>query len=324
MEEEVNVLVTGGAGYIGSVCAEELLRQGHEVTVVDNLSTGHRDALPEGAKVHILNIGSPMLAEILAAKSYDAVFHFAAKALVAESMENPADYYHANVIATAHFLDRVCEAGIKRFVFSSSCAVYGNPLEKPITEDHPKNPVSPYGETKLAFERMLEWYSRAYDMNVCVFRYFNAAGATDKHGEDHNPETHILPLLLEVAARERDSFTINGGDYPTHDGTCERDYVHVLDIAEAHISALQNLKSPGFSVYNIGTGTSHSVGELIACVEEVTGRTIPHQVGPRREGDPAILCASPAKLMRDFQWKPRHSYMAEIIDTAWKWKTRKK
>jgi UDP-glucose 4-epimerase len=321
----VNVLVTGGAGYIGSVCAEELLRQGHEVTVADNLSTGHHQAVPEKADFVEIDIGDlDGMLRVVASSRFDAVFHFAGRALVADSMTYPMAYYKTNVMAASALFEAVCAADIKRFVFSSSCAVYGNPVETPITEAHPKNPISPYGETKLAFERMLEWYSKAYGMNVYVFRYFNAAGATDKHGEDHSPETHVLPLLLEVAAGERESFTINGGDYPTHDGTCERDYVHVLDIAQAHIAALQILESPGFSVYNIGTGTAHSVGELIACVEEVTGRTVPHQVGPRRKGDPAILCASPAKLMKELNWKPRHSYMAEIIDTAWKWKTEKK
>lgn len=262
--------------------------------------------------------------ELSSANPYDAVFHFAASALVGESVDHPAMYYHNNFIASAHLLDRVLEAKIPRFIFSSTCAVYGNPVQSPIAEDHPKNPVNPYGDTKLAFERLLKWYAEAYGLNVCVFRYFNAAGATERHGEQHSPETHIIPLLLEVAAGEREFFTIHGGGYPTHDGTCLRDYIHVLDIAQAHILALDKEATPSFRDYNIGTGESYSVLEVIRRVSQVTGHPIPRKVGPIRPGDPATLCASPALLMKELGWHPEHSELNNIIKTAWRWKQRPK
>ncbi len=315
------VLVTGGAGYVGSVCSEELLRQGFEVTVVDDLSTGHRHAVPEGAEFCQMDIGdAARMREVFAAKTYDAVFHFAAKALIPESVTNPAAFYQANVVAAAALIDAVREAGIRRFIFSSSAAVYGNPLQLPITEDHPTVPVNSYGETKLAFERMLAWYARAYGISVCAFRYFNASGATLAHGEEHVPETHILPILFEAAAGEREFFTIYGCDYPTPDGTCVRDYVHVLDIAQAHILALAKMDSPGFSVYNIGLGTSYSVRELLARVEQVIDRQIPWRASERRAGDCAVLCANPSHLMSELGWSPQQSDLDRIIETAWAWK----
>jgi UDP-glucose 4-epimerase len=315
------VLVTGGAGYVGSICAEELLRQGYEVSIVDDLSTGHRHAVPEGAEFHRIDIGDkPALSRVLAAKSFDAVFHFAAKALIPESVTNPAVFYHVNVVAATAMIDVIREAGIKRFIFSSTAAVYGNPVEVPIPEDHPKAPVNSYGETKLAFERLLEWYSRAYGISVCAFRYFNASGATASRGEGHVPETHILPLLFEAAVGEREFFTIYGSDYPTPDGTCVRDYVHVLDIAQAHILAFEKMKEPGFSVYNIGLGKSFSVREVAARVERAIGKKIPLREGSARAGDPAVLCASPKRLISELGWNPQHSDLDHIIETAWAWK----
>jgi UDP-glucose 4-epimerase len=315
------VLVTGGAGYVGSVCAEELLRQGFEVSIVDDLSTGHRHAVPDGAEFHYVDIGDAVsMRAILAAKPFDAVFHFAAKALIPESIVNPAAFYHVNVVAAIALIDAVCDAGIKRFVFSSTAAVYGNPIEVPILEDHPKAPVNSYGETKLSFERLLAWYSRAYGISVCAFRYFNAAGATAAHGEEHEPETHILPLLFEAATGEREFFTIYGSNYPTPDGTCLRDFVHVLDIARAHILALHTMDTSGFSPYNIGLGISYSVREVHAAVERIIGRKIPVRDGDPRPGDPAILCASPKRLMSELGWTPRHSSLDRIIETAWAWK----
>jgi len=317
------VLVTGGAGYVGSVCSEELLRLGHEVTIVDDLSTGHRHAVPDGAEFYEIDIGDAAnMRKVLAAKSYDAVFHFAAKALIPESVTNPAVFYHVNVVAATTLIDAVRAAGIKCFVFSSTAAVYGNPIEVPIPEDHPKAPVNSYGETKLSFERLLAWYSKAYGISVCAFRYFNASGATLSHGEEHDPETHILPILFEAATGEREHFTIYGSDYPTPDGTCVRDYVHVLDIAQAHILALSRMNAHGFSVYNIGLGKSYSVREVHARVEQVIGRKIPLREGEPRAGDPAILCASPKRLMSELGWSPRHSDLDHIIETAWAWKTR--
>ncbi len=316
------VLVTGGAGYVGSVCSEELLRQGYEVTIVDDLSTGHRHAIPEGAEFYHIDIGdAARMREVLASKEYDAVFHFAAKALIPESVANPAVFYQVNVVAATTMINLVREAGIKRFIFSSTAAVYGNPIEVPITEEHPKAPVNSYGDTKLAFERLLEWYSKAYGIGVCAFRYFNAAGATLAHGEEHVPETHILPLLFEAALGEREFFTIYGCDYPTPDGTCVRDYVHVLDIAQAHVLAFQAMNSPGFSAYNIGLGKSYSVREVLACAERIIGVTIPIREGAARAGDPAVLCASPRRLISELGWNPLHSDLDHIIETAWAWKT---
>lgn len=317
------VLVTGGAGYVGSVCSEELLRQGYDVSIVDNLSTGHRHAVPEGAEFHQIDIGdAASMREVLASKAFDAVFHFAAKALIPESVTNPAAFYHVNVVAATTMIDVVREASIKRFIFSSTAAVYGNPVEVPIPEDHPKAPINSYGETKLAFERLLESYSRPYGISVCAFRYFNASGATLSHGEEHVPETHILPLLFEAAAGEREFFTIYGCDYPTPDGTCVRDYVHVLDIAQAHILAFRTMNSPGFSAYNIGLGKSYSVREIHARAEQIIGRKIPLREGASRAGDPAVLCASPRRLISELGWSPRHSDLDHIIETAWAWKNR--
>jgi UDP-glucose 4-epimerase len=316
------VLVTGGAGYVGSVCCERLLEQGHKVTVVDDLSTGHADAVPEGAILYQLDIGNRVeLAKVLDTDDFDAVFHFAAKALIPESVSNPGMFFDSNVASGIALLETVREAGVKRFVFSSSAAVYGNPHTTPIDEDHPKLPVNSYGETKLSLERALYWYAAAYGWTAVAFRYFNACGATTTIGEAHSPETHIIPLLLQTAAKERPFFEIYGDDYPTPDGTCLRDFVHVLDIAEAHILALQ-MASPGFSVYNIGTGRSYSVREIWRVVEEELKVKVTLRDGPRRLGDPAVLCANPQRLMRTFDWRPSSSSLPAIIRSAWEWKQR--
>jgi UDP-glucose 4-epimerase len=291
---------------------------------VDDLSTGHRHAVPEGAEFHRMDIGdAAAMRQLLSSKDFDAVFHFAAKALIPESVANPAVFYRVNVVAATTMIDAVREAGIKRFIFSSTAAVYGNPVEVPIPENHPKAPVNSYGETKLAFERLLKWYSRAYGIGVCAFRYFNASGATATRGEEHVPETHILPLLFEAATGERECFTIYGCNYPTPDGTCVRDFVHVLDIAQAHILALQAMNSPSFSVYNIGLGKSYSVREVHARAEQITGVKIPLLEGASRPGDPAVLCASPRRLILELGWNPKHSDLDHIIETAWTWKNRR-
>ncbi len=317
------ILVTGGAGYVGSVCSEELLRQGHEVSIVDDLSTGHRHAVPADAEFHHLDIGDLNgMRAVLEAKPFDAVFHFAAKALIPESVVNPAAFYRVNVVAATTMMEAIREAGIKRFVFSSTAAVYGDPVEIPITEDHPKEPVNSYGETKLCFERLLGWYSRAYGLNVCAFRYFSAAGGTAEHGEEHVPETHLLPLLLDAALGTREYFSIYGCDYPTPDGTCIRDFIHVLDIAQAHILALQRPFQPGFRAFNIGLGKSYSIREVHTAAERVTGRKIPLREGERRMGDPAVLCASSERLKTELGWTPRHSDLDTILQTAWAWKQR--
>lgn len=315
------ILVTGGAGYVGSVCCLCLLERGHQVTVVDDLSTGHAAAVPQEATLHQLDIGDrSAIAKLLASYRFDAVFHFAAKALIPESVSNPGWFYDSNVASGIALLEMVRAAGVKRFVFSSSAAVYGNPLTTPIDEDHPKNPVNSYGETKLALERALYWYACAYGWTVVAFRYFNACGGAITIGEDHVPETHIIPLLLQAAAGDRPFFEIYGSDYPTPDGTCLRDYVHVLDIAEAHMLALQVPAAPAFSAYNIGTGTSYSVRQICDAVEKELGVTLAVKMGSRRPGDPAVLCAKPQKLMQELSWRPRSSDLSTIVRTAWEWK----
>lgn len=318
-----SVLVTGAAGYVGSVCCAELLRLGHSVTVVDDLSSGFRDAVPRQARFVQSDIGDRrVLQSLVRGTRFDVVFHFAAKALIPESVSNPGCFFEQNVASAIIMLEVFRAEGIKNFVFSSSAAVYGIPERMPIDEDAPKNPVNSYGETKLMLERVLEWYARAYGWSVIAFRYFNAAGATVELGERHEPETHAVPLLLHAATGERDAFTIYGTDYATPDGTCLRDYVHVLDIAQAHICALQKLNQPGMRAFNIGLGKSYSVRELCAAAEQVTGRQIPVRSGPRRPGDPPVLCASPRRIMQELDWKPQHSSLPEIIESAWRWNTK--
>ena len=315
------ILVTGGAGYVGSVCCAQLLQHGHEVTVVDDLSTGHAMAIPRGAVLYQLDIGNRReMARVLNGTGFDAVFHFAAKALIPESVSNPGIFFESNVASGIALLEEVRAAGIRRFVFSSSAAVYGNPSSTPIDEHHPKEPVNAYGETKLMLERVLHWYATAYGWTVIAFRYFNASGATATIGENHCPETHIIPLLLETAAGERDFFEIYGDDYPTPDRTCLRDYVHVIDIAEAHLLALKVQAQPGLFAYNIGTGTSYSVRQICRVVEQELGRKVAVRLGARRNGDPAVLCASPQRLMRELGWRPRFSDLQTIVRTAWEWK----
>jgi UDP-glucose 4-epimerase len=259
------------------------------------------------------------MAALLSQRDYDVVFHFGAKALVAESMADPGLYFSANVASGIAMLETLRKCGIRKFVFSSSAAVYGCPNVVPIPEHHPKHPVNAYGESKLLFEQILKWYVSAYDWSVVVFRYFNACGGGSKWGERHDPETHIIPLILQTASRRRKHFDIYGTDYPTSDGTCLRDYVHVMDIAEAHILALQKLSEPGFYVYNIGTGSSYSVREVCDAAARIAKIKIETRSCPRRAGDPSILCANPAKLMNEFRWQPKHSNLDEIIQGAWDW-----
>lgn len=314
------VLVTGGAGYIGSVCCRQLLARGCDVEVLDDLSTGHADAVPEGAKLHRVDIGDRReLSAILSAKKIDVVFHFAAKALVGESVRNPGLFFDVNVARGIAMMETLREHGVRKFVFSSTAAVYGTPAAIPIPEDHPKEPINPYGESKLAFERILKWYAASYGWSAVALRYFNASGGGTDWGERHEPETHIVPLLLQTASGRRAFFEIHGTDYPTPDGTCVRDYVHILDIVEAHLLTLQRMDAPGFHVYNIGTGKSYSVKEVCAAAESVTKQKINIRSGPRRPGDPAVLCASPKKLMDEFAWKPKHSDLEEILAGAWQW-----
>jgi UDP-glucose 4-epimerase len=289
--------------------------------VVDNLSAGHANSLHASVVLHRIDIGDrKAMAKVFSSNRFDVIFHFAAKALVPESVVNPGVFFDANVASSIALLEEARIAGIKKFVFSSSAAVYGNPVSTPIDEDHPKDPVNSYGETKLMLERVLNWYSRAYGWTVVAFRYFNACGATATLGEDHRPETHIIPLLLQTATGERDHFDMFGNDYDTPDGTCLRDYVHVLDIAEAHLLALQLSEQAGMHSYNIGTGTSYSVRKVCQVVEQVVGTKLRVEKKERRVGDPAILCASPQRLMKDFKWNPRFSDLPGIVRSAWEWR----
>jgi UDP-glucose 4-epimerase len=313
-----NILITGGAGYIGSVCCAKLMEHGYSVVVIDDLSTGFKESIPSEVPLYEINIRDQRaLRKLLRDHRVDVVFHFAAKALIPESMSNPGIFFDENVAAGILLLEELRRANIRRFVFSSSAAVYGNPETVPIVEDHRKRPLNSYGETKLMFEEILAWYARAYGWGVAALRYFNACGGWGSIGERHDPETHIIPLLLQAASDELATFKVYGTDYPTPDGSCLRDYVHVLDIASAHIGTMQLLDSPGMHAFNIGTGRSYSVREVIATVEQVIGKNIRIQNAERRPGDPAILCASPEKLMRILGWMPVHSDLTNIVQTAW-------
>lgn len=314
------VLVTGGAGYIGSTCCRQLLRQGHTVTVVDDLSTGHKEAVPRSATFHRIDIGDiNSLSIMLSGTKVDVVFHFAAKALIPESVTNPGIFFDVNVARSVRMLEVLRTFGITKFVFSSTAAVYGTPTTVPTPEDHPKDPINSYGESKLVFERILQWYARSYGWSVVTFRYFNACGGTSEWGERHEPETHIIPLLLQTASGRRPQFDIYGVDYPTPDGTCLRDYVHVIDIAEAHLLALKKTNTPGYHAYNIGTGQSHSVKDLWRAAESITGTKINVRYAPRRVGDPAVLCASPSKLIAELSWQAKYSDLDSIVAGAWEW-----
>lgn len=318
-----NVLVTGGAGYVGSVCSAELLRQGHSVTVVDDLSTGFRDAVPRGAEFVEMSIGDGAAMHDLAVRErFEAVFHFAAKALIPESVTDPGIFFQRNVAAGITMLEALRAAGVKNIVFSSAAAIYGVTGNGPVAEDAPKQPLNSYGESKLIFERVLRWYASAYRWSVFAFRYFSAAGATTEHGERHEPETHLIPLVLESAAGERKVFHIYGDDYETPDGTCLRDFVHVLDIAKAHILALEHMR-PGMRCYNIGTGASYSVRQVVSEAEKITGRKIEFRMAARRPGDPGILYANPDRITRELGWRPEHSSLEEILHSAWQWKQKR-
>jgi UDP-glucose 4-epimerase len=313
----VNVFVTGGAGYIGSVCVEQLLDAGHEVTVYDNLTEGHRSAVDHRAVFILARLSdTENIREAIRDAKADAVLHFAANALVGESMVNPSKYFRNNVCNGLNLLDATVAAGVKKFVFSSTCATYGPPDRVPMTEDLPQRPINPYGESKLMFEKMLQWYERIHGLEFVAFRYFNAAGASEKFGEHHRIETHLIPNVLSVALGRAACCEIYGTDYPTPDGTCIRDYIHIIDLAQAHILALQPGRK-GF--YNLGNGDGYSVRQVIDVCEKITGQPIATVEKPRRPGDPPKLVAGAEKAMRELGWKPEYPKLEQIVADAWRW-----
>jgi UDP-glucose 4-epimerase len=316
----MRILVTGGAGYIGSVVTEELVKDGHEAVVYDSLYKGHREMVaPEAKFVQADLMDRRRLLETLKEYQIEAVIHMAADSLVGESVQHPAKYYRNNVTAGLVLLDAMIEAEVKRLVFSSTAATYGEPEKQPIEETDPTNPTNPYGATKLAFEHALRWYDEAYGLRSASLRYFNATGATRRCGEWHNPETHLIPIILQAALGQREDVEVYGEDYPTRDGTCVRDYIHVTDLARAHILAL-NVLDEGSRLYNLGCGgEGYTVREVIETARAVTGRDIPVRVGPRRAGDPAVLIASSEKIGRELGWKPEMQDLRLIIQSAWEW-----
>lgn len=321
---ELSVLVTGGAGYIGSVAVEMLADAGYNVVVFDNLIKGHKGAIDPRATFVEGDIGDLQLLErTLKEHQVDAVMHFAAHSLVGESMENATKYFTNNVSASVTLVEAMIRAGTRMLVFSSSAATYGMPRSSPIRETDPTAPINPYGESKLLFEKMLRWFDEVHGVRFVSLRYFNAAGASEKYGEVHDPETHIIPIVLQVALGQRPQVQIYGGDYETPDGTAVRDYIHVIDLAQAHVLALEWLAKGGESqVFNLGNGSGFSVQEVIETARRVTGHEIPAQVGPRRAGDPPVLVASSEAIISKLGWKPKYAELEDIIGTAWKWHQR--
>ncbi|QDT61992.1 UDP-glucose 4-epimerase [Stieleria bergensis] len=318
---QMNVLIVGGAGYIGSHAVRCLIDAGHHVTVFDNLSYGHRESVPEQSLIVGDLADRKHLVQVMKEHKIEAVMHFAAFALVGESVENPAIYYRNNVIAAVELLDAMREAGVNKIVFSSTTATYGEPDLIPIAETTRQDPINPYGFTKLVFERALADYSAAYGLGYAALRYFNAAGAhpSGEIGEDHTPESHLIPIVLQVALGQREHITIFGDDYPTPDGTCIRDYIHVQDLATAHLSALQRLK-PGSGIrVNLGTGQGTSVRQIIQAARDVTGHAIPEIMGQRRAGDPPELVADATLARQVLDWTPQYTDLHETIETAWRW-----
>ncbi len=313
----MNVFVTGGAGYIGSVFVEEACNAGHQVTVFDNLTEGHRSAVDTRARFVQGDLAErDRLADAVREAGAEAVIHFAASALVGESMTNPSKYFRNNVANGVNLLDAAVGAGVKKFVFSSTCATYGPPDRVPMDETLPQRPINPYGESKLMFEQVLKWYREVHGLDFVAFRYFNAAGASAQFGEHHRIETHLIPNVLKVALGQKDQVDILGTDYPTPDGTCIRDYIHIADLAQAHLLAL----APGQSgFFNLGNGEGFSVREVIATCEKVSGKKIPAVEKPRRAGDPARLIASAGKALTQLGWKPRFARIEDIVATAWAW-----
>jgi UDP-glucose 4-epimerase len=316
----MKILVVGGGGYIGSVCAELLLNEGHSVGIFDNLSEGHREAVDQRAKFFEGDLSNAEeIRSALAELKPDSVMHFAASALVVESMRHPSKYFRNNVANGLNLLDAMVTTGIKLLVFSSTCAVFGLPERVPIEEIAPTRPINPYGESKLAFEKILRWYDQIHGLRFVSLRYFNAAGASEKFGEDHRIETHLIPNVLKVALGQKRQVEIFGTDYETPDGTCIRDYIHIVDLARAHILALHSSKSES---YNLGTGGGSSVREVIESAQKVTGRKIDIIEKARRPGDPPRLIASSEKIKRELGWKPQFQNLEAIVESAWQWHQR--
>ena len=313
----MRIFVTGGAGYIGSICVEEMLNRGHEVAVLDNLTEGHRAAVDPRATYYQADLSDrEAVARAIGEFGPEAVMHFAANALVGESMENPSKYFRNNVANGVNLLDAMVENGVKKFVFSSTCATFGVPERMPIDESLPQRPINPYGESKLMFEKILRWYDEIHGLRFTALRYFNAAGASEKFGEHHRIETHLIPNVLKVALGQKDAVEIYGTDYETPDGTCIRDYIHILDLADAHIRALDRGQS-GF--FNLGTGGGTSVREVIDCCRSVTGREIAVREKPRRPGDPPRLIASSDRIRAELGWEPKFQNIRPIVESAWAW-----
>ncbi|PSL56329.1 UDP-glucose 4-epimerase [Saccharothrix carnea] len=311
----MKLLVTGGAGYVGSVCAARLVESGHEVVVLDDLSTGHADAVPDGVRLVEAGIDDA-IGDVLA-EGFDGVLHFAAKSLVGESMVDPAKYWHGNVVTSLRLLDAMREHGTPRLVFSSTAATYGEPDQVPIAETAPTRPTNTYGATKLAIDHAITSYAAAHGLAAVSLRYFNVAGAYRRFGERHGVETHLIPIVLQVASGRRERVQVYGDDWPTEDGTCVRDYIHVVDLADAHLRALEHAAAGEHRIYNLGNGLGFSVKQVIDACREVTGHPIPADVAPRRAGDPAVLVASSEKARTELGWKPERVDLAGIVRDAW-------
>lgn len=317
----MRILVAGGAGYIGSVTVEHLVESGHEITVLDNLSRGHRAAVHPAAKLETFDLSdSEALNTLFTNGQFDAVMHFCASSLVGESVQQPLGYYRNNVCNGLNLVEAMVKHGVNRFVFSSTAAIFGEPESQPITEETPKQPLNPYGRTKLYFEHLLKDAETAHGLKSVCLRYFNAAGATAERGEDHRPESHLIPLIIDAARGKREFITVFGDDYPTPDGTCVRDYIHVSDLAQAHILAVEHLATAATgNAFNLGNGLGFSVKQVIDAVEKVTGKKVQVKMGERRAGDPAVLVASSEKIRSTLGWDPKFPQLEEIVESAWKW-----
>ncbi len=319
--KQLRILVTGGAGFIGSVIAQSLVTQGHEIVVIDDLRYGHEAAVPSEAQFIQLDIvDRNSVLSVFEENQFEAVVHLAAEASVGESVIDPGRFYNVNLLGGINILEGMRKTSVQRIIFSSTAAIFGEPEQVPITEESAQKPVNPYGETKLAFEHALKWYRKTFGIRHVSFRYFNACGATDTRGEDRAKETHLIPLLLEVVQGRRSELTLFGTDYPTPDGTCVRDYVHVLDIAQAHLLGLAKIDDLNEAAFNLGSGTGNSNLEVIETTRKVTGHEIPIKKGLRRDGDPAVLVASSEKAKKILGWNPQYTNIHQMVESAWAWR----